>query len=198
MSGRLARFKKFFPRECFHGLRTWNKRFCRFYSSSLASILQGTAVHSWFFNIYPHWVSLRSWLQPHAARYSQRSQHSFPRLQALGHWDAGQPCARSLGIMPSLLTKEKDTSVSQAEERREGNPFGTGTKTIMRVVMGVGSYIWNWWEMSWEHHGENHQFLDLFLALWLYCAFTLYSCCKTLFCVSQRALCQPMRSCLWM
>lgn len=40
--------------------------------------------------------------------------------------------------MPSLLTKEKDTSVSQAEERREGNPFGTGTKTIMRVVAGVG------------------------------------------------------------
>lgn len=46
--------------------------------------------------------------------------------------------------MPSLLTKEKDTSVSQAEERPEGNPFGTGTKTIMRVG-GVGEgYIWNW------------------------------------------------------
>lgn len=33
--------------------------------------------------------------------------------------------------MPSLLTKERDTSVSQAEERRQGNPFGTGTETII-------------------------------------------------------------------
>lgn len=46
--------------------------------------------------------------------------------------------------MPGLLTKEKDTSVSQAEERREGNPFGTGTKTIMSVgvvcVVGGGEF----------------------------------------------------------
>lgn len=40
--------------------------------------------------------------------------------------------------MPSLRTKGKDTLVSQAEERQEGNPFGTGTKTIMgKGVVGV-------------------------------------------------------------
>lgn len=76
--------------------------------------LQGTVIHCGFFNFYPHRLTLSSWLQFYSARDPHGSQHSLPSLQALGHWDAGQPWARWLGIMPSLLTIGKESTVSQA------------------------------------------------------------------------------------
>lgn len=103
--------------------------------------------------------------------------------------------------MPSLLTKEKDTSVSQAEERREGNPFGTGTKTIMRVADVVRG-LRGWRVISGisdeflENNAEKkHQFLEVVLGLASLhsCRLSVKLCVRR---VDQRATCQPTRSCL--
>lgn len=55
-------------------------------------------------------------LRFHSTRKPRGSQSRFSCLQVLGHWDAGQPRSKRLGIMPNLFDKRRKSRSSQGRQ----------------------------------------------------------------------------------